>query len=78
MKSLRKIFSVCRLERLGLLELLQRLRERIDKSGRNARFAEADMRTVASITLRDSSGSIFPDNPLSAMIRIPPLRFVTA
>jgi hypothetical protein len=43
-ESLRKIFSVCRLERLGLLELLQRLRERIDKSGQNARFAEADMK----------------------------------
>ena len=32
-ESLRKIFSVCRLERLGLLELLQRLRERIDERG---------------------------------------------
>ena len=35
-RNSRKIFAVDRLERRGLLELLQRARERIDECGRNA------------------------------------------
>lgn len=42
----RKIFLVYRLELLGLLELPQRVRERIDQRGRNACLAEADIKSV--------------------------------
>jgi hypothetical protein len=41
-----KIFVVDRLERLGLLEFPQRARECIDQSRRNARLAEADIKSV--------------------------------
>src|ERR1700722_5573683 len=45
-RKLRKIFAIYRLERLGLIELLQRARERVDQRGRNARLAEAEINSV--------------------------------
>jgi hypothetical protein len=45
-RSCRKVLAVYRPERLGLLELMQRVRERIDKGWRNALLAENDVHIV--------------------------------
>src|SRR5580704_12101423 len=41
-----KVLAIYRRERLGLLELMQRVRERVDKSWRNALLAENDVHIV--------------------------------
>ena len=66
--KLRKIFAVYRLERFGLLEFLQRVRERLDQRERNACLAEAD----GKIRLRSRCGTI-----RARSFRIVPLRRYT-